>query len=124
MGIRDIVVGLIASVVTAVALLVGISGGSDEQPRAGSPSGISIEDICDKPETLIRLVNTENGPQFQARYETSDIRYDLTWQPDGNVVAVEQLDGAVFVASVQQATPGFWACVERKGYEVISGSNH
>lgn len=121
MGIRDIVIAGAASGLTALGLLIGISGsdGGSKSPHPASPTGISIEEICRKTETTIRLVQTENGPQFQAKYDTQDIRYDLTWQPSGTVVAVEQLSGGFFVPSVQQLTPEFQKCVDDKGYQIV-----
>ena len=118
--VKDIVIGGIAGIFTGIVMFIGLGGGDKApEPGAGSPSGVSIEELCEDQRTFFKLITTENGPQFQGVHDTPAVRYDLTWQPDGTVAAVEQLKGADFVASTQQITPAFLACVERKGYQVV-----
>jgi len=72
-------------------------------------------DLCLLPQAVITLaVNHHNQPEYHAKVELADARYDLTWQVGGSVVAVEELRGKDFVAWAGQADSKFWACVNAK----------
>lgn len=118
MSIRDIGIGAVGSVFLTLAAMLGLHQGGDSGPAAHSPQPVTILDICQRPATTFKLVQTENGPQMQGKYDAADVRYDLTWQPSGTVVAIEALYGANFVASVEQITPAFTDCVNAKGWQI------
>ena len=99
----------------------GIFAGEQAEPvdRIGiagtGPDQVTALDICERPETEVFLVTGIGGGQrYEAKYETPEVRYDMTWQPDGAVVAVEELRGAAFEVRPEQIGPDFQACIDGK----------
>ncbi len=109
-----------------VLLALGIIGGytvatEEQDPTARSPQFGAVQ-ICEKPETKVFLVQQHGIKHWQAQYENDSVRYDLTWQIDGNVIAVEELrtgDSQV-VPSVETMSDEFQACVARKNVTEVN----
>lgn len=94
-----------------------------------SPAEVSAVEICEDPATRVALVpaptghSNPNAEQYRATLENAEARYDLTWQVDGTVVAVEILRGSEAIAYAEQIGEPFWDCIERKDVARVEGGN-
>lgn len=115
--------------VAGASFVAGNLTGEQVKPTSivsGSGSDrITAASICQKPETQVyRVTDPASGEQhFQARYEDASVRYDLTWQVDPSVVAVEELRGASFTPWVEQWSPEMSNCLRTKTIEDVEGGH-
>lgn len=123
---------IVAAVIVANSLLVWTANkgvevrGDHNQTNViiASPA-VTAATICGYPETEVALVTSVAGDRhYQAKFEAAAVRYDLTWQRDGTVVAVEELRGQDFDARVEQIGPAFWqACVADQDVREVQGGH-
>lgn len=87
-----------------------------------APGDVALS-LCKKPETEITKTVVPTGNYYQARYQTSDVRYDLTWQENGDSIAVERSRSRDFDIWAEQMTPEFLSCIGNHPVTVKEGTH-
>lgn len=104
-----------------VALLAGLVGGifigSKEVVRPRLPEWTAAQ-ICQAATEVVK-VQLPARYYYQLKYDSPEVRYDLTWTDDSSVIAIERLIGREFTPFAEQKTPEFTACVNSKPLVVI-----
>ena len=118
---------LALGLVVGFAMNINVSINNQTKARSVETQPVAAE-VCWRPQTTIKLIETVApghdqvvpGKRYEARYQDANVRYDITWRPDSEAVAVEMLKGATFSAHAEQLNSDqMAACVVSKRVEVI-----
>ena len=79
--------------------------------RTAQPTATAL---CGYTDFTAVLVVQGIDKHYEGKIVREDVRYDLTWQIGGNVVAVEELRGRELKLWTDQVDDGFIACIASK----------
>jgi hypothetical protein len=72
---------------------------------------ITAVSICERPDTVISEITSPEGHYFHAVNDSGSARYDLTWLPGLDKIAVEEQRGRTFNLWVEPMDAEFKACI-------------
>ena len=115
----------ISLVILGLMAINGVFNATEAVPRirVGPPAAPASQEmaiaICERHATQFTFVSTPTDSYYEAKYDVlNEPRFDLTWRPNGTVVAVERTDGRTFDAWAEQIDDQFLRCISTREFTV------